>query len=461
MRDFVAQRYNLLLCSTIIETGIDVPTANTIVISRADKFGLAQLHQLRGRVGRSHHQAYAYLMVPDMESLTKQAQQRLDAIQQMEELGSGFYLAMHDLEIRGAGEVLGESQSGNMLEVGFQLYNEMLSEAVRCLKAGKEPDLLAPLNVTTDINLHAPALLPDDYCGDVHLRLSLLQEAGHRQEHRADRRPAGGNRRPLRQIAAAGPDPDRRAPPARHRQALRRGQGRCGAAASSPSPSSRMRRSTARASSSWCRRTATSSWPATRSCASSANCQNPRTGPRWCATCCARSASPRSETYPRAETRTMNMNAQEISPGLVIQSITAPLRLHDFKLIAFDMDSTLINIECVDEIADAVGRKAEVAAITEAAMRGEITDFKDSLRRRVALLKGVTLASMARGLRRAPAAQPGRRRADRRLQGRRHEGAAGLAAASPSSPTACASCWPSTSPAPTCWKSRTACSPAA
>jgi transcription-repair coupling factor (superfamily II helicase) len=176
MRDFVAQRYNILLCSTIIETGIDVPTANTIVISRADKFGLAQLHQLRGRVGRSHHQAYAYLMVPEIEGLTKQAAQRLDAIQQMEELGSGFYLAMHDLEIRGAGEVLGENQSGNMLEVGFQLYNEMLSEAVRCLKAGKEPDLLSPLSVTTDINLHAPALLPNDYCGDVHLRLSFYKK---------------------------------------------------------------------------------------------------------------------------------------------------------------------------------------------------------------------------------------------------------------------------------------------
>ncbi len=176
MRDFVAQRYNLLLCSTIIETGIDVPTANTIVMSRADKFGLAQLHQLRGRVGRSHHQAYAYLMVPDLEGLTKQASQRLDAIQQMEELGSGFYLAMHDLEIRGAGEVLGENQSGNMLEIGFQLYNEMLSEAVRCLKAGIEPDLMAPMNATTDINLHAPALLPSDYCGDVHLRLSFYKK---------------------------------------------------------------------------------------------------------------------------------------------------------------------------------------------------------------------------------------------------------------------------------------------
>ena len=176
MRDFVAQRHNLLLCSTIIETGIDVPSANTILISRADKFGLAQLHQLRGRVGRSHHQAYAYLLVPEIDGLTKQAKQRLDAIQQMEELGSGFYLAMHDLEIRGAGEVLGENQSGNMLEVGFQLYNEMLSEAVRALKNGQEPDLLSPLSATTEINLHAPALLPDDYCGDVHLRLSFYKK---------------------------------------------------------------------------------------------------------------------------------------------------------------------------------------------------------------------------------------------------------------------------------------------
>lgn len=175
MRDFVAQRHNVLLCSTIIETGIDVPSANTIVISRADKFGLAQLHQLRGRVGRSHHQAYAYLLVPDVEGLTKQAAQRLQAIQDMEELGSGFYLAMHDLEIRGAGEVLGEHQSGNMMEVGFQLYNDMLSEAVRSLKSGREPDLLSPLNATTEINLHAPALLPDAYCGDVHTRLNLYK----------------------------------------------------------------------------------------------------------------------------------------------------------------------------------------------------------------------------------------------------------------------------------------------
>nr|HET7858461.1 transcription-repair coupling factor [Caldimonas sp.] len=175
MRDFVAQRHNVLLCSTIIETGIDVPSANTIVISRADKFGLAQLHQLRGRVGRSHHQAYAYLMVPDVEGLSKAAAQRLEAIQQMEELGSGFYLAMHDLEIRGAGEVLGEHQSGNLQEVGFQLYNDMLAEAVRSLKSGREPDLLAPLSAVTEINVHAPALLPDAYCGDVHIRLSLYK----------------------------------------------------------------------------------------------------------------------------------------------------------------------------------------------------------------------------------------------------------------------------------------------
>jgi len=176
MKEFVAQRHNLLLCSTIIETGIDVPNANTIVIARADKFGLAQLHQLRGRVGRSHHQAYAYLMVPDLEGLPRAAQQRLDAIGQMEELGSGFYLAMHDLEIRGAGEVLGDNQSGNMMEVGFQLYNDMLAEAVRSLKSGQEPDLLSPLAATTEINLHAPALLPPDYCGDVHLRLSFYKK---------------------------------------------------------------------------------------------------------------------------------------------------------------------------------------------------------------------------------------------------------------------------------------------
>ncbi len=175
MRDFVAQRFNILLCTTIIETGIDVPTANTIVMHRADRFGLAQLHQLRGRVGRSHHQAYAYLLVHDVQSLTKQAERRLEAIQQMEELGSGFYLAMHDLEIRGAGEVLGENQSGDMTEIGFQLYSDMLHAAVKALKNGKEPDLAAPLSTTTEINLHVPALLPADFCGDVHERLSIYK----------------------------------------------------------------------------------------------------------------------------------------------------------------------------------------------------------------------------------------------------------------------------------------------
>jgi transcription-repair coupling factor (superfamily II helicase) len=175
MRDFVAQRANVLLCTTIIETGIDVPSANTILIHRSDKFGLAQLHQLRGRVGRSHHQAYSYLLVHDPQGLTKQAQRRLEAIQQMEELGSGFYLAMHDLEIRGTGEVLGDKQSGEIQEIGFQLYTDMLNDAVKALKEGKEPDLTAPLAATTEINLHAPAILPADYCADVQERLSLYK----------------------------------------------------------------------------------------------------------------------------------------------------------------------------------------------------------------------------------------------------------------------------------------------
>jgi transcription-repair coupling factor (superfamily II helicase) len=176
MRDFYHHRFNMLLCTTIIETGINVPTANTILINRADRFGLAQLHQLRGRVGRSHHQAYAYLLTPPGEaSITAAAGKRLEAIQMMEELGSGFYLAMHDLEIRGAGEVLGESQSGEMQEVGFNLFNEMLLSAVKSLKDGKEPDLIAPLAVTTEINLHLPALLPEDYCDDVHERLVLYK----------------------------------------------------------------------------------------------------------------------------------------------------------------------------------------------------------------------------------------------------------------------------------------------
>jgi transcription-repair coupling factor (superfamily II helicase) len=175
MRDFYHQRFNVLLCTTIIETGIDVPTANTIIMNRADRFGLAQLHQLRGRVGRSHHQAYAYLLVDNKEGLTAQAKKRLEAIQAMEQLGSGFYLAMHDLEIRGAGEVLGESQSGEMQEIGFSLYTDMLNAAITSLRQGKEPDMAHPLGVTTEINLHTPSLLPDEYCGDIHQRLVIYK----------------------------------------------------------------------------------------------------------------------------------------------------------------------------------------------------------------------------------------------------------------------------------------------
>jgi len=174
MRDFYQQRFNVLLCTTIIETGIDIPTVNTIIMNRADRFGLAQLHQLRGRVGRSHHQAYAYLLV-ETEALTAQAKKRLEAIQAMEQLGSGFYLAMHDLEIRGAGEVLGESQSGEMQEIGFSLYADMLNAAVASLRQGREPDMAHPLGVTTEINLHSPALLPNGYCGDIHQRLMLYK----------------------------------------------------------------------------------------------------------------------------------------------------------------------------------------------------------------------------------------------------------------------------------------------
>ena len=173
MRDFLQQRFNVLLCSTIIETGIDIPNANTIIINRADKFGLAQLHQLRGRVGRSYHQAYAYLLTP--EYITKDAEKRLDAIAAADELGAGFTLAMQDLEIRGAGEILGEGQSGEMIQVGFTLYTEMLKQAVRDLKKGRQPDLDAPLGITTEIKLHNPALLPESYCPDIHERLVLYK----------------------------------------------------------------------------------------------------------------------------------------------------------------------------------------------------------------------------------------------------------------------------------------------
>lgn len=182
MKGFYQQKFNVLLCTTIIETGIDVSTANTIIIHRADRFGLAQLHQLRGRVGRSHHQAYAYLMTPGEDAITKNAKKRLEAIQAMEELGSGFFLAMHDLEIRGTGEVLGESQSGNIQEIGFSMYNDMLNEAVRALKAGVEPDLDAPFSAGCEVNLHSPALLPADYCADVYARLSLYKRLSNSKD---------------------------------------------------------------------------------------------------------------------------------------------------------------------------------------------------------------------------------------------------------------------------------------
>jgi transcription-repair coupling factor (superfamily II helicase) len=175
MVDFYHRRFNLLVCTTIIESGIDVPTANTIIINRADKFGLAQLHQLRGRVGRSHHRAYAYLIAPPRAALSGDAAKRLEAIESMEELGAGFVLATHDLEIRGAGELLGESQSGQMTEIGLAMYLDMLEQAVKALKEGREPALDQPLAAETEVELRLPAFIPDTYIGDVHVRLSLYK----------------------------------------------------------------------------------------------------------------------------------------------------------------------------------------------------------------------------------------------------------------------------------------------
>jgi transcription-repair coupling factor (superfamily II helicase) len=175
MADFHRQRFNVLVCTTIIETGIDIPTANTIIIDRADRFGLAQLHQLRGRVGRSHHRAYAYLIVPDRKSITTDAEKRLEALASLEELGAGFTLATHDLEIRGAGELLGDEQSGQIQEIGFGLYTELLDRAVRALKSGKVPDFDLSSEHETEVELHLPALIPDDYLPDVHTRLTLYK----------------------------------------------------------------------------------------------------------------------------------------------------------------------------------------------------------------------------------------------------------------------------------------------
>ena len=175
MADFYHKRYNILVCTTIIETGIDIPSANTILIHRADKFGLAQLHQLRGRVGRSHHQAYAYLLLSNQGRLSRDAQKRIEAIQAATTLGAGFTLASHDLEIRGAGELLGDEQSGHMQKIGFSLYTEMLEEAVEAIKAGRTPNPELDLDKSIDINLRIPALIPDDYLPDVHTRLIMYK----------------------------------------------------------------------------------------------------------------------------------------------------------------------------------------------------------------------------------------------------------------------------------------------
>jgi transcription-repair coupling factor (superfamily II helicase) len=175
MLDFHRQRFNVLVCTTIIESGIDIPSANTIIINRADRFGLSQLHQLRGRVGRSHHRAYAYLVVPHKKSMTSDAQKRLEALASMEELGSGFTLATHDLEIRGAGELLGEDQSGQMAEIGFSMYTELLERAVNSIRSGKIPDFDPNTRFGSDVELNIPALIPDDYLPDVHARLTLYK----------------------------------------------------------------------------------------------------------------------------------------------------------------------------------------------------------------------------------------------------------------------------------------------
>ena len=175
MLDFHRQRFNVLVCTTIIESGIDIPSANTIIVNRADRFGLAQLHQLRGRVGRSHHRAYAYLVVPNRKQMTGDAEKRLDALASLEELGAGFTLATHDLEIRGAGELLGEEQSGQIAEIGFSLYTELLERAVKSIRSGKIPDLDPAIRHGAEVELHVPALIPDDYLPDVHARLTLYK----------------------------------------------------------------------------------------------------------------------------------------------------------------------------------------------------------------------------------------------------------------------------------------------
>ncbi|MEJ2094808.1 MAG: helicase-related protein, partial [Gammaproteobacteria bacterium] len=183
MLDFYHRRFSVLVCTTIVETGIDVPSANTIIINRADKFGLAQLYQLRGRVGRSHHRAYAYLFVPPRKAMTADAIKRLEAIESLEELGIGFTLATHDLEIRGAGEILGEEQSGQIHEIGFGLYMDLLERAVQAMRVGIHPQLDRPLEHGAEINLHIPALIPEDYLPDVHMRLIMYKRIASARTH--------------------------------------------------------------------------------------------------------------------------------------------------------------------------------------------------------------------------------------------------------------------------------------
>ena len=207
MLDFHHRRFHILVCTAIIESGLDIPSANTIIINRADRFGLAQLHQLRGRVGRSHHQAFAYLLAPPREALTADAIKRLDAIAALEDLGSGFMLATHDMEIRGAGELLGEDQSGQIQEIGFELYNDMLTRTVKALQDGLEPDLDSAMAPVTEINLHLPALLPDDYLPDVHLRLVHYKRIASARSDAGAAGIAGGAGGPLRPAARSHPPP--------------------------------------------------------------------------------------------------------------------------------------------------------------------------------------------------------------------------------------------------------------
>ena len=207
MLDFYHQRCNLLVCTTIVESGIDVPSANTIIIDRADKLGLAQLHQLRGRVGRSHHQAYAYLLTPPRNAMTADAVKRLEAIESLEDLGAGFTLATHDLEIRGAGELLGEEQSGQIQEIGYALYMEMLERAVNALKSGKIPQLDQPMHQGPEVDLHVAVAAARRLSARRASAAGALQAHRGRGDRRGIARAAGRDDRPLRPAAGAGEEP--------------------------------------------------------------------------------------------------------------------------------------------------------------------------------------------------------------------------------------------------------------